>query len=317
MSTVFQLFALFLACALPGPVRSAPTEITAERVPEGVAVKVDGKLFAKYWVKAGCKPVVWPIVGPTGKPVTRSFPMEDQPGEDQDHLHQRSLWFTHGNVDGIDFWSELPGHGTIEHREFTRVEGGPQATIATKNDWLGPDGRKHLEDERTLTFRADADARALDFDITLKANDRPVTFGDTKEGTFGIRMAAGLTVESRSHAKLGGEIVNSQGNRNEAAWGKRVEWVDYHGAIDGQKVGVAILSHPASFRYPTFWHVRPYGLFAANPFGQHDFVGGKSGGFTLAPGAKIRLLYRVYVHRGNEKTGRVAEQFRSYAGSTK
>jgi hypothetical protein len=288
-----------------------------ERVPEGVAIKVGGRLFAKYWVKAGSKPVVWPIIGPTGKPVTRSFPMEDRHDEDQDHLHQRSLWFTHGDVNGVDFWSELPGHGTIEHLKFNRIEGGAQATVATSNAWLGPDGRKHLEDERTLTFVVEDDARIIDFDITLKAGDRPVVFGDTKEGTLGMRMAAGLTVESRAHKKLGGQIVNSRGERNDAAWGKRVDWVDYHGTIDGQKVGVAILNHPSSFRYPTFWHVRPYGLFAANPFGQHDFIGGKSGAFTLAPGAKIRLAYRVYIHRGDEVGGRVAEQFRRYAAATK
>lgn len=311
---VLQIAALYLAAVAA---RCMAADVMVERIPEGVAVKSRGTLFAKYWVKAGCKPVVWPIIGPTGKPVTRAFPMEDQPGEDQDHLHQRSLWFSHGNVNGIDFWSELPGHGTIEHLRFTTIEGGKQGKIATKNAWLGPDGRKHLEDERTLTFAVEDNSRTIDFDITLTAAERPVVFGDTKEGTLGIRMATGLTVESRAHKKLGGQIVNSRGERNDKAWGKRVDWVDYHGTIDGQQLGVAIFNHPNSFRYPTFWHVRPYGLFAANPFGQHDFIGGNSGAFTLAPGASIRLAYRFYLHRGDEVTGGVAEQFRVFAATNK
>jgi Family of unknown function (DUF6807) len=286
-------------------------EITAEKSPAGVAVKVDGKPFTEYLVKSGSKPILWPVIGPTGKLMTRSWPMDASVSSetDRDHPHQRSLWFTHGDVNGIDFWSE--GRGRIEHREFVKVEGGPQAVIVTKNDWLSPDGSKLIcQDERTFTFGADADSRWIDVAIDIKATAGPVVFGDTKEGSFGVRTASSMRVDS----KKGGKIVNSEGQTNLAAWGQPAAWVDYHGPVDDETLGIAILNHPTSFRFPTHWHVRTYGLFAANPFGLGDFTRGKTKGeFTLPDGETLKLRYRVLLHRGDEKEGRVAESFTEYA----
>jgi hypothetical protein len=290
---------------------TAAAEVTVEKTPQGVTVKTDGKLFAEYLIRSGSKPILWPIVGPTGKRVTRNWPMEkDVPGEtDRDHVHQRSMWFTHGSVNGIDFWSE--GKGRIEHREFVKVEGGPQAVIVTRNDWLSPDGSKvQCQDERTLTFGADADRRWIDFEIAIKASNGPVVFGDTKEGSFGVRVASSMRVQTRK----GGHIVNSEGQKDDSAWGKPAAWVDYYGPVEGETTGLAILNHPSSFRFPTYWHVRGYGLFAANPFGLHDFTGGASkGDYTLPDGETLKLRYRVLLHNGDDTTGRVAEAFAEFA----
>jgi hypothetical protein len=116
---------------------------------------------------------------------------------------------------------------------------------------------------------------------------------------------------------LGGRIVNAEGFTNEPAWGKPSPWVDYHGPIDGQVLGIAILNHPQSFRFPTHWHVRTYGLFAANPFGLHDFYNDKAkdGSHRVEPGGSFRLLYRVVLHQGDERQGRIAERFKAYAAS--
>jgi hypothetical protein len=300
-----------LAASIAGLPPGASGEVTAEKTPQGVAIKVDGQPFTEYLVKSGSKPVLWPLFGPTGKRLTRNWPLEQGvAGEtDRDHPHQRSLWFTHGNVNGIDFWSE--GRGRIEHREFVKIESGPQAVVVARNDWLSPDGSKLIcQDERTFTFGGDADSRWIDADIDIKATSGPVEFGDTKEGSFGVRVASSMRVDS----KKGGEIVNSEGQTNGAAWGKPAAWVDYHGAVDGETLGIAILNHPSSFRFPTHWHVRTYGLFAANPFGLSDFTGGKSKGqYTLAEGETLKLRYRVLLHKGDEKQGRVAEVFAAYA----
>lgn len=286
-------------------------EVTAEKTPGGVAIKVDGQPFTEYLVKSASKPILWPVIGPTGKRMTRNWPMETGvSGEtDRDHPHQRSLWFTHGDVNGIDFWSE--GQGRIEHREFVKVQSGPQATIVTRNDWLSPDGSKLVcQDERSFAFGADVNSRWIDVAIDIKATAGPVVFGDTKEGSFGVRTASSIRVDS----KKGGKIVNSQGQSNLAAWGKPAAWVDYHGPIDDETLGIAILNHPTSFRFPTTWHVRTYGLFAANPFGLGDFTGGKTKGeFTLTEGDTLKLRYRVLLHKGDEKEGRVAEVFADYA----
>ncbi len=259
-------------------------EITVERSERGAVVKIDGRLFTEYLIRSGTKPILWPIIGPTGQRMTRDYPMLDRPGENKDHPHQRSIFFTHGNVSGVNFWSESGRVGTIKHLEFTKLAGGRPATIAARDAWLDPDGKKLLEDSRTLHFDTDGDARWIDFDITLKATDGKVTFGDTKEGSFGIRVADTMRVERG----LGGEIVNSLHQRNKAAWGKRAAWVDYHGPVDGQTVGIAVLNHPGSFRFPTCWHVRPYGLLAANPFGLREFIGKDSDGAkTLAAGEEL------------------------------
>lgn len=285
-------------------------ELTVEDIDGGKAVKIDGQPFAEYLVKSGSKPIVWPIYGPTGQRMTRSWPMEEVESEkDRDHIHQRSLWFTHGDVNGIDFWSE--GKGRIEHREFVEAKGGPEAVIVTRNDWRSPnDNTRLLQDQRTFTFGGDAEQRWIDVALELIASDGPVVFGDTKEGSFGVRVPSSIRVESRQ----GGKIVNSDGLTNLFAWGKPAAWVDYHGPVDGETLGVAILNHPSSFRYPTPWHVRTYGLFAANPFGLGDFSRGKEKGQHILPeGETLKLRYRVLLHKGDEKAGRVAEVFSAYA----
>jgi hypothetical protein len=290
-------------------------EISVERSAKGAVVKIDGRLFTEYLVKSGTKPVLWPIIGPTGKPMTRDYPLTNHAGDKKDHPHHRSLWFSHGKVNGIDFWLEHGKVGTIKHLEFTKVAGGKTGVIATRNAWLAPDGHSVCEDERTLHFGADGDARWIDFDITLKAVDGDVVFGDTKEGMFGVRVAESLSVD----AKRGGRIINSDGLTDAKAWGKPAAWVDYYGPIDGQTVGIAIFNHPSSFRYPTCWHVRTYGLFAANPFGLHDFSGDKKddGALTLSRGKSVTFRYRVLLHKGNEREGRVAESFSAFAKESK
>jgi hypothetical protein len=299
---------LALLASVLWPASRAGAEITVKRCPEGAEVKIDGELFARYLTDAKGTPAVWPIIGPTGKPMTRAYPMaEDNPEERKDHPHHRSLWFTHGSVNGLSFWHRE----TIKHREFVKLEGGERGVIVTRNDWVDGQGRPVCEDERALAFGTDGKARWIDFDITLKALDKPVTFGDTKEGTFGVRVAGSMKVD----AKQGGHIVNSLGQTDQEAWGKNCQWVDYHGPVDGKTVGIAIFNHPSSFRFPTYWHVRTYGLFAANPFGLHDFEGNRKvdGSATIKPGETMTLRYRVFLHLGDEEEGEVARAYAAYA----
>lgn len=306
----FALIAMTAAAflALAGP---SMAEITAQRSDNGVVIQIDGKPFTEYLTDANGTPILWPIIGPTGKAMTRAYPMADNPGEKKDHPHHRSMWFTHGNVNGLSFWHKE----FIKHREFVRIESGDRAVVVTRNDWMGRDGKKICEDERTLTFATDGNARWIDFDITLGATDQPVKFGDTKEGTMGVRVAATMKVD----AKKGGQIVNSEGQTDGGTWGKPAAWVDYHGPVEGETLGIAILNHPTSFRFPTYWHVRTYGLFAANPFGLHDFQGSRKvdGSHTLKPGETMALRYRVLLHRGDEKDGDVARAFADYSKEAK
>jgi hypothetical protein len=281
-----------------------------------VRVTLNGDaLLTEYRAADGPKPYFWPLIGPAGKPVTRAFPMDKVEGEDTDHNHQRSFWFTHGNVNDVDFWASdplnrpSPNFGSIKETSRAVASGPVVGVLKTTDDWLGPDGKRICQDERVVRFYNTTDTRIIDFDITIKATDGPVTFKDTKEGMFGLRVASSMDVKN----KQGGKITNAEGITDTAAWGKASPWVDYTGPVDGQIVGIAILNHPSSFRYPTTWHVRDYGLFAANPFGWHDFGMGKSGEHTIPKGESITFRYRVLVHPGDTSAAHVADAFRAYA----
>ncbi|MGO9809679.1 MAG: PmoA family protein [Isosphaeraceae bacterium] len=301
-----------------GTYRLRPRTSSDKVIPEGfvleprganIAILLDQNLVSEYRTDIGAKPFLFPLVGPTGNSYTRAYPLETLAGEDRDHPHQRSLWFTHGKVNGIDFWSEQKGHGTIKETARTSiVSGSVLGRLSTSDDWIGPDGRKVCEDERVLTFYKTANARVIDFEIVLKAAPGPVTFGDTKEGMFGLRVASSMDVDR----KRGGRIVNAEGLVDGQAWGKPSPWVDYSGPINGKTVGIAILNHPRSFRYPTTWHVRTYGLFAANPFGWHDFGLSKPGDYTLPAGGRLWFGYRVILHEGDATLARIADAFERY-----
>jgi hypothetical protein len=158
-------------------------------------------------------------------------------------------------------------------------------------------------------FRGSAQTRTIDCEITIRANaGSAVTMGDTKEGTFAVRLAQALSSPA-------GRMVNSEGAEGAGVWGHRADWVDSYGTVDGELVGVAILDHPKSFRHPTYWHARPYGLTAANPFGLREFRNNpdEDGSWTIPQGKTMTFRYRVIVHHGDHKQARIAEAYRAYA----
>jgi len=165
-----------------------------------------------------------------------------------------------------------------------------------------------------MIFGADKDVRWIDFQVKVTASDGKVVFGDTKEGSFGMRVAGSMRVERNQ----GGHIINSEGLTDAAAWGKRAAWVDYSGPVDGEILGIAILNHPRSLRFPTYWHVRTYGLFAANPFGLHNFLNDPSadGSLTLEKGESFEMFYRVILHKGRADQAGIQEAFDKYEATT-
>ena len=171
-----------------------------------------------------------------------------------------------------------------------------------------------------MVFHPDPALRTIDFDIELKALTK-VMFGDTKEGTFAIRLASWLEEPAAgqpSVPKRTGKMVNAEGAAGEPnVWGKRSDWVDRFGEIGGETIGVAIFDHPSNPRHPAYWASRGYGLCAANIFGLRDFEHDKTkdGSLTLAPGGLLRFRYRVMVHPGDPAAADVAARYREYAGT--
>lgn len=300
-------------------VPAAAEEVAIRRSEQGALITVDGTQFAAYVIHSGHQPVIWPIIGPGGQRMTRQYPLgAPSPGEATDHPHHRSLWFNHGSVNGLDFWAEPPldradgPDNQIRHREFVAQESGDgSAKLVVTNDWMS-NGKKICEDERTILFGSDKNGRWIDLKVVVTASEGPLVFGDTKEGSFGIRVPSAVAVD----AKLGGEIRNSRGNRNDAAWGRAAEWVDYHGVVDEKPVGIAVFDMPDSFRHPTRWHVRTYGLFAANPFGQRDFPADdkSQGNASLALDEQLGLHYRVLFYSGELTPADLDAIYHGYCG---
>jgi len=305
---------LFIVAALVSPAfHSLAGGFSVGTTKDGVTIKYEGTLFTRYVIGQSNKPFIWPIIGPNGNEVTRAFPMEKRDGERHDHPHHRSLWFGHQGIGGFDTWHEPASGrktslGSTVHREFVKVQGGETAVIVTRNDYVGG-GKKLLADERTHIFKVENGQRIIDVNITFTAEYGDCVLGDKKDAGFSVRIATSMDVDS----KKGGSIVNSNGITDKAAWGKRAAWVDYHGPVKGKTVGVAILNHPKSFRHPTPWHVRTYGLFTANPFGIKSLEHGKNGGFTLEKGKSIILRHRVIFHKGDEKAANIARAYKTYA----
>lgn len=310
---------------LVGLVAAALLQLADARAAAGVQIKeldgklrieVGGELFTEYHFKDVPRPFFYPVLGPGGLPMTRNWPMNEAPDEEKDHKHHRSLWFTHGDINGIDFWSETDRAGKVVHDRFIEIKSGrEQGVVVSANKYVAPDGKVVCTDQRVFRVYDRPDARLVDFEVTLRASEGEVVLGDTKEGSMAIRLAPTL----RLKGKVGqGHIVNSEGVRDGATWGKRAAWCDYYGPVQGQTVGVAIFDHPRNPRHPTWWHVRDYGLFAANPFGVHDFERKPpgTGDFRIPAGESVTFRYRFYFHRGDEKEAGVAERYEAYARET-
>jgi hypothetical protein len=199
------------------------------------------------------------------------------------------------------------------------IQSGPEVgIIRSSNKLVGNDGKVVCTDERTFRFYNRSTQRLFDFEITLRATEGPITFGDTKEGTMAIRLAESMRLKGPKNKPGQGHIVNSEGVRDDETWGKRARWCDYYGPVGEKIVGVAIFDHPNNPHYPTWWHVRDYGLFAANPFGVHDFEKkpAGSGNFTVPNGSSVTFRYRIYLHDGDEKQADVAGQYQQYLTET-
>ncbi|MFG0261773.1 MAG: PmoA family protein [Novipirellula sp. JB048] len=297
------------------PAKKVTVSVSENDSAPGWNVYDDGELFAGYLANFNGFPIVYPVIGPGGHAMTRDFPMkEGTEGERLDHVHHRSMWFTHGEVNGVDFWVDdsKEGAGRIVQTAGTaRVDEKNNAVIIrTENDWNDSTGQRQLSDTRRTTFRAVDGKRIIDFEVVMQATDGDVNFGDTKEGSLGIRVASTIKVD----AKLGGKITNAEGLTDSAAWAKRSNWVNYSGPVDNQPVGMTVFYHPSSFAAPCNWHVRTYGLFAANPFGHYHFVGGeKTAGTTLKSGESMSIRCRVILYEGEFDAEKTAEAFAQYA----
>lgn len=320
---IFQLFLLFCGPAfLDSSVSAAAEAVQLERDRNRVEIVIGGHPFATYlFDPAIAKPFLSPLRSASGTILTRQFPMaRDIPGEDRDEPHQRAMFFAHGDINGYDFWGEADfprwsSHsketfGRTAFRKLDEMRSGPDSgMLVVEFDLVIPGRGAIAEETQAFIFRGDENSRTIDCAFTILANQGPLRLGDSKEGTFALRLVKALDSPP-------GRMVNSKGAVGEKAiWGKRADWVDYDGNVGGEEVGIAVFDHPENFRHPTYWHARAYGLLAANPFGIREFTHDRqqSGSYTIPAGVSLTLRYRVFIHHGDDRQAKIAEAYREYA----
>ena len=294
---------------------SADIKINLKQENTNLKVLVDGKLFTEYHGDTRV-PCLYPLMSPSGTHLTRQYPfVKEVAGEKSDHPHHTGFWFTHGNVNGHDFWHKDDCKIVTRSVGETKVSSSKdQATVSftTELAWEAK-GNPIILEKRRYDITLAATARYIDVTSIMKPAEGKVTFGDTKEGSFAIRTAPSLRLVGEV-AK--GKITNSEGTKDNDAWGKRARWVAYHGPDSaGAAQVIAILDHNKNLRHPTWWHARNYGLLTANPFGARAFRDKSqkgSGDFHLNKGESLTQRYRLLLHEGTLETAKVEEAWRSF-----
>jgi methane monooxygenase PmoA-like len=318
------------ALVLPLLMSSAPgnarVQVTPTEAQRRVDITIDGKPFTSYiWPTTLKKPTLYPLRTAKGTVVTRSFPPDPGKGERVDHPHHVGLWLNHGDVNGLDFWNnsdaikpeQAPKMGTILHRKVVDAKSGDTGELAVETDWVRPDNNAIVHEHTRFVFSGTADSRVIDRITTLTAGDEKVVFKDNKEAFIGMRVARGLEQpdeKAKDNTGVTGQYISSEGLKGDAVWGTRGRWTLLSGTIDNEPVTLAILDNPSNPGFPTYWHARGYGLFAANPLGESVFTDGKKSlDLTLEPGKSVMFRYRVLILSGKAGPAEIEKRYQAFA----
>jgi hypothetical protein len=324
------------------PLRAANgVEVKVNEAAKRVDVTIDGKPFTSYiWPSTLKKPVLYPLRTAKGTLVTRGFPLDPRKGERVDHPHHVGLWLNHGDVNGLDFWNnsdaipakQAPKMGTIYQRKILDTKSGAdKGELAVETAWMTPDNKQLIKETTRFIFRGGADSRTIDRITTLTALDQKVVFKDSKEAFLGMRVTRALeqpaekaevftdasgkatAVPVLDNTGVTGKYVSSEGKEGDAVWSTRGKWTMLGGTVDGEPVTLAILDNPSNPGYPTHWHARGYGLFAANPLGDKQFNEPKEFNFTLEPGKSVTFKYRILILGGPSTPDRIEREYKAFA----
>src|SRR6202453_216143 len=309
-------------------------QVVPDEAHQRVDITIDGKPFTSYvWPSSLKKPVLYPLITADGIDVVRGFPLAPRPGERVDHPHHAGLWFNYGNVNGFDFWNNSDAikpearskMGTILHtRIVSATSGADRGELVVESVWVTGEDKQILNQTTRYIFARHDHARLIDQVVTLKALDHAV-FKDDKEGLLGMRVArwlespeekGGVFMDANgnptkvdSPPKEGsnpatGAYLTSEGVEGPAVWSTRGRWCTLTGNTGPRTVTIAIIDHANNPNYPTYWHARGYGLFAANPLGRHVFDPKAAElDFTLDKGQSATFRYRVLLITGKPSPG--------------
>jgi len=316
----------------PGPQAvSSGSTFQLKHIPieKKVEVLIDGQLFTAYQYPDDiAKPILYPINTAKGNPLTRGYPIDSQPGERVDHPHHVGHWLNYGYVNGLDFWNNSEAipkekkhrYGRIIHQQVETVSSKNEpAKLSVKATWESPKGEVLLDESTSFLFTSVNDIRIIERITKLTARDTAVSFKDNKEGFFGIRVCRALEFPTDKplllvgqgglpnaakivdNTGVNGNYLSSTGQTGSGVWGTQAKWMKLHGQVEGEESSLVIVDHPDNPGYPTYWHARDYGLFAANPLGQAVFSKGKEQlNFSLEAGQSVNFKYQILVHSGSK-----------------
>lgn len=341
-SSLLVAFLLTSTCLVPALAQQRGVRVVTNETAQRVDITIDGQPFTSYiWNDKLKVPVLFPLRTDSGTLVTRGFPLEPRAGERVDHPHHIGLWFNYGSVNGVDFWNNsvaLPAErqkimGAVVHKRVIKTTGGKdRGELVVEMDWMMPDGQPALKEVTTYIFYAGLKTRVVDRISTLTALSKQVVFQDNKEGLIGLRVrreleqpsneplvftdASGRPTEVKVMDNTGvtGLYTSSEAKTGDAVWGTRARWTMLTGKVKDESITLAILDHPKNIGFPTYWHARGYGLFAANPLGQEVFSNGKEKlNFTLEPKQSVTFRYRLLIMSGPTTPDQVEAQYKEFA----
>jgi hypothetical protein len=342
MKYLFQCLAVVmltnLLVARAAGQKTEPVRIVKDPKEKKYEVLIGGKVFTTFLYPDNLeKPVLYPIFSSKGTEVTRGFPLRTKPGDPTDHPHHLGLWFNFENVNGLDFWNNsyaIPKekkhlYGWIKTGKILQATGGAKGLLSYQANWTDQKNEVLMEETTSYEFTGNPGRRVIDRTTTLKANTE-VVFNDAKDGLLGLRVAHALEIPATEDQKFtddkgnvtivkagtdklpNGNYITSEGKQGNDAWSTRGVWCKVYGKIGSDSVGITIIDHPKNPNYPTFWHARGYGLFAANPLGEKIFTNGKSAkNLTLKKGDTVTFRYRILIEDGDRTAS--AQQLNSLA----
>jgi hypothetical protein len=328
---LFSAATSFTVNAEPKKEAAQKISFVVKEADKKVDVMIGGKLFTSYcWPGNVMKPVLYPVMTSEGTEITRGYPLNPRAGERVDHPHHIGIWFNYGDVDGFDFWNNseaIPadkksGYGTVKHVKVNQLkEGDGEALLVTTESWIDPSGKELISEKTEYHFIAKGKTRIIDRISTLTATGKTVSMKDNKEGMIAIRVARQLelpskdevimtdaqgnptTVKKMSNEGVSGSYRSSEGVKDDAVWSTRAKWMDLNGTIGNEKIAIVICDHPKNQSYPTYWHARGYGLFAANPLGWSVFTKGKETlNYEIPAGKSSIFRYRFIINSGADLT---------------
>jgi Methane oxygenase PmoA len=297
-------------------------KIVKDQKDKKINILVGDKLFTSFLYPDTLeKPVLYPVYTVEGTDVTRGFPLHPKTGDPTDHPHHIGIWFNYENVNGLDFWNNsyaIPKekknlYGWIKTDRILETTSGSKGILSYQANWTNQKNETLLEETTRFEFSQMGHKRIIDRITVLKANTE-VNFADAKDGLLGLRLAHELQIPTTQDQKFtddkgnvtivkggtdntaNGNYITSEGKQGDDAWSTRAAWCKVYGKMGNDSVSIVIIDHPKNPNYPTFWHARGYGLFAANPLGEKIFTNGKSEkNLKLKKGESVTFRYRIVI----------------------